>query len=67
MKRVLVICFAALFVGVPLATHTAPAKAAAPPVRESGYVTVRDGTLLHYTVVKPAGPGPFPTLFTYDG
>ena len=67
MKRVLLLCFAALLVGVPLATHTTPAKAAAPPVRESGYVAVRDGTLLHYTVVRPAGPGPFPTLFTYDG
>jgi uncharacterized protein len=66
VKRVLVLCFAALLVGLPLATHTGPAKAAA-PVRESGYVTVRDGTLLHYTVVRPAGAGPFPTLFTYDG
>ena len=67
MKRVLLLCLAALLLGVPLATRTAPAKAAAPPVRESGYVAVRDGTLLHYTVVRPAGPGPFPTLFTYDG
>jgi len=67
VKRVLLLCLAALLLGVPLATRTAPAKAAAPPVRESGYVAVRDGTLLHYTVVRPAGPGPFPTLFTYDG
>ncbi|MCW2606006.1 MAG: hypothetical protein JWO60_699, partial [Frankiales bacterium] len=36
-------------------------------VRESGYLTVRDGVQLAYEVVRPAGPGPFPTLFTYDG
>jgi putative CocE/NonD family hydrolase len=47
-----------------------PARAAdepAPRVRETGYITVRDGIQLHYTVVRPAGPGPFPTLLTYDG
>jgi putative CocE/NonD family hydrolase len=43
-----------------------PARAAE-PVRETGYVATRDGTQLNYTVVRPAGPGPFPTLFTYDG
>ena len=36
-------------------------------VRESGYLTVRDGVQLAYEVVRPAGDGPFPTLFTYDG
>ena len=67
MKRVLLLCLAALLVGLPLASRTAPAKADAPTVKESGYVAVRDGTLLKYTVVRPAGTGPFPTLFTYDG
>ncbi|MBV8982711.1 MAG: CocE/NonD family hydrolase [Acidimicrobiia bacterium] len=68
MKRVLLVCLAALLVGLPLATVRLPhAKAAAPQVRETGYITVRDGTLLKYTVVRPAGTGPFPTLFTYDG
>ncbi|MEA2433414.1 MAG: hypothetical protein QOG54_871, partial [Actinomycetota bacterium] len=36
-------------------------------VREWGYLTVRDGTELAFEVVRPAGEGPFPTLFTYDG
>jgi uncharacterized protein len=36
-------------------------------VRESGYIPTRDGTLLHYTVVRPASGGPFPTLFEYSG
>ena len=67
MKRVLLLCLAALLVGLPLASVTRTAKAAAPSVTQSGYVTVRDGTLLKYTVVRPTGPGPFPTLFTYDG
>src|SRR3954464_9786048 len=66
MKRVLLLCLVALVVGLPLATHTSRAKAAT-QVPETGYVTVRDGTLLQYTVVRPEGPGPFPTLFTYDG
>lgn len=67
MKRLLLLCLGALLIGLPLATRSAPAKAAAPQVKETGYVTVRDGTLLKYTVIRPAGPGPFPTLFTYDG
>ncbi|MBV8387719.1 MAG: CocE/NonD family hydrolase [Acidimicrobiia bacterium] len=68
MKRVLLVCLAALLVGLPLATARLPhAKAATPQVRETGYITARDGTLLKYTVVRPAGTGPFPTLFTYDG
>src|SRR3954466_6492192 len=67
MKRVLLVCLVALLVGLALAATTSRAKAAAPSVTQTGYVTVRDGTLLKYTVVRPAGPGPFPTLFTYDG
>src|SRR3954468_17992015 len=68
MKRVLVVCLVAALVGIPaVVVHTPRAKAAAPQVRETGYIPVRDGTLLQYTVVRPQGPGPFPTLFTYDG
>jgi putative CocE/NonD family hydrolase len=52
----------AAFPAFPAGAQTAPAQ-----VRESGYVEVRDGTLLHYTVVRPAGKGPFPTLFEYSG
>jgi uncharacterized protein len=40
---------------------------AAETVRESGYVTVRDGTQLHYTYVRPADDAKVPTLLTYDG
>src|SRR5581483_9587287 len=68
MKRVLLLCLAALVVGLPLAaTGAGKAKAATSQVTQTGYITVRDGTQLKYTVVRPAGPGPFPTLFTYDG
>ncbi|MEA2452779.1 MAG: hypothetical protein QOG04_1489 [Actinomycetota bacterium] len=38
-----------------------------PVIRESGYLTVRDGIELAYEVVRPAGGGPSPTLLTYDG
>jgi hypothetical protein len=67
MKRVFLLCLAALMVGLPLVAHTARAKADVPQVRKSGYITTRDGTQLKYTVVMPATGGPFPTLFTYDG
>ena len=68
MKRVLLVCLAALLVGLPLVTTGAgKAKAATQRVTQTGYITVRDGTQLKYTVVRPAGTGPFPTLFTYDG
>jgi putative CocE/NonD family hydrolase len=67
VKRLLLLCLGALLIGLPLATRTAPAKAAAPQVKETGYIAVRDGTLLKYTVIRPTGTGPFPTLFTYDG
>jgi putative CocE/NonD family hydrolase len=45
----------------------AHAGAAAPTTRTTGYLTMADGTKLAYTVVRPAGPGPFPTLFEYSG
>jgi putative CocE/NonD family hydrolase len=43
------------------------ADAEEPVVRESGYLTMADGTRLRYTVVRPPGDGPFPTLFEYSG
>src|SRR5947209_7557992 len=67
MKRVLLLCLAALLLGLPLAAHATRAKADTAQVRQTGYITVRDGTQLKYTVVMPATGGPFPTLFTYDG
>ena len=36
-------------------------------VRETGYLTVRDGVELAFEVIRPAGEGKHPTLFTYDG
>jgi putative CocE/NonD family hydrolase len=57
----------ALVAGATVALGPARAADPAPEVRETGYVATRDGTQLHYTVVRPAGPGPFPTLLTYDG
>ena len=53
---------ALLLAVVPLTADAAPE-----PVRESGYLTMADGTNLRYTVVRPAGEGPFPTLFEYSG
>lgn len=61
--------FLALALAFGLVSSLLPAQAAlaAEQVRESGYIEVRDGTLLHYTVVRPAGEGPFPTLLEYSG
>ena len=70
MKRLLLLCLAALLLGLPLAAHTTRAKAETPQaqVTQTGYITTRDGTQLKYTVIRPATGGPrFPTLFTYDG
>jgi uncharacterized protein len=36
-------------------------------VEQHGYFTARDGTELSYDVVRPDGPGPFPTLLNYEG
>lgn len=64
MRRLLALLAVLLAAGLPGAR---PAAADAPTVREQGYVTMADGTKLAYTVVRPAGDGPFPTLFEYSG
>ena len=47
---------------------TASAHASGPPlVRQSGYLTMADGIRLRYTLIRPAGKGPYPTLFEYSG
>src|SRR5256885_17181837 len=56
----LLVTVASLLVGV------IPGHAAA-PVTRTGYVAVRDGTLLKYTVVLPGAGGRFPTLMEYSG
>ncbi|CAB4717821.1 MAG: CocE/NonD family hydrolase [Actinobacteria bacterium] len=44
------------------------ARAADPViVTESGYLDAPDGTHLKYTVLRPEGEGPFPTLLQYEG
>jgi putative CocE/NonD family hydrolase len=57
----------ALLVGTLLVAAPRPAEPAEPLVREQGYLTMADGTQLAYTVVRPPGPGPYPTLFEYSG
>jgi uncharacterized protein len=41
--------------------------AAQATTHQHGYLTVRDGTQLRYDVIRPDGPGPFPTLLNYEG
>jgi putative CocE/NonD family hydrolase len=64
MRRALTLLLAVLALGLLAPTRGA---AAASTVREQGYLTMADGTKLAYTLVRPAGPGPFPTLFEYSG
>lgn len=50
-----------------LATVIGPAGASAPTL-ESGYIPLRDGkTQLKYTLMRPEGAGPLPTLLVYSG
>ncbi len=65
MRRLLAVLTLLLVASLP--TATANAGADVPTVEEQGYVTMADGTKLAYTVVRPAGDGPFPTLFEYSG
>src|SRR5688500_1740000 len=64
MRRVLAVLTVLMAAGLPTAR---PSSADVPTVREQGYVTMADGTDLAYTVVRPAGEGPFPTLLEYSG
>ncbi|MGH9084796.1 MAG: CocE/NonD family hydrolase [Acidimicrobiales bacterium] len=64
MHRLLAV---ALLVGTLLVAAPRAAEPAEPLVREQGYLTMADGTQLAYTVVRPPGPGPYPTLFEYSG
>jgi putative CocE/NonD family hydrolase len=59
----------ALLVSVLLLTGGLAAEAAPPPptTHESGYITMRDGTRLSFTVDRPAGRGRFPVAMNYDG
>jgi len=45
----------------------APAATAQTAVAEDLYVPVADGTELRVQIERPAGDGPFPTLFAYTG
>lgn len=46
-------------------TMSSLACAGTPP-SDSGYITLRDGTQLAYSLWLPAGPGPFPVILDYD-
>lgn len=65
MRRVAIV--AAVLAAVAGIVVTAPARAAGPVIRESGYLAMADGVRLRYTVVRPSTGGPFPTLFEYSG
>src|SRR5258705_165904 len=54
-----------VFVAAALLATTTPSAQAT--VHQHGYLTVRDGTQLRYDVIRPDGPGPFPTLLNYEG
>ena len=53
--------------GLDAAPDALAVPAAVPTITEQGYLTMADGTDLAYTVVRPQGDGPFPTLFEYSG
>ncbi|HUR51755.1 MAG TPA: CocE/NonD family hydrolase, partial [Mycobacteriales bacterium] len=58
---------AALAVLLGLLAVPSSQAAAVPTVRQSGDLTMADGTTLRYTVVRPAKGGRLPTLFEYSG
>ena len=64
IRRYLALVLALVVVPVVGATTSATAEAS---VQRTGYVAVRDGTLLKYTVVLPNATGRFPTLMEYSG
>src|SRR4051794_4679511 len=55
---------AALVAAALLAIAPGGARAS---VEQHGYLKARDGTELRYDVIRPHGPGPFPTLLNYEG
>lgn len=58
----LVLALLAALLAVPQASN-----AATPTTRVTGDLTMKDGTTLRYTVVRPAGTKKLPTLFEYSG
>lgn len=48
-------------------SEASDAVGGAPVVRETGYLTVRDGVELAFEVIRPADDKAHPTLLTYDG
>ena len=67
MSRPLRVVVLAMVVGLVAAALLHGGASAAEPIRETGYIPVRDGTQLHFTYVRPAGDAKVPTLLTYDG
>lgn len=50
-----------------LASVVASVTASAASIVESGYLSLADGTQLHYTVTRPEGDARYPVLLKYDG
>jgi putative CocE/NonD family hydrolase len=63
--RALLIALAALL-GL-LVVPSGGSAATVPVTRVTGDLTMKDGTTLRYTVVRPTGGGRLPTLFEYSG
>lgn len=64
----LLVCGLLLLLGelVPALVHAAPVTADT-AIRKTGYLTVRDGTRLKWTVLLPQESGQFPVLMQYEG
>ena len=66
-RRLLLVALALALVATGLVALQPAQAAVVETVRETGYIEVRDGIKLQYTVVRPANSGPVPVLLTYDG
>ena len=65
VRRIVLLVAVVVAVTVPATARAQSGPAT--PIRESGYLEMDDGVALRYTVVRPDGPGPYPTLFEYSG
>ena len=64
MVRWIVVLQVGLTLVMGLLAVAPPAQAS---VTEHGFITVRDGTRLRFSVVRPDGAGPFPVMVNYEG
>jgi putative CocE/NonD family hydrolase len=59
--------FLATALGFGVLPAVGQAAAAAGPVQKQGYIPLRDGVQLAYTVELPSASGKFPVALVYDG